>query len=138
MRFRILLLVAGTVTAGLGVFAVVGGPVGDVLRDALYTAVVYLLVLLAAPRARPVAVAGIALGVSWAVEFLQLTRIPPALRIVLGSTFNPPDLLWYAAGAAACLLIHRRFRRPGTGRGEAASIARRRLRPKPGADPSGG
>ncbi|MFJ9520100.1 DUF2809 domain-containing protein [Kitasatospora sp. NPDC101801] len=117
MRFRILLLIAGTVAAGLGVRAVVGGPVGDALRDALYTAMVYLLVLLAAPRTRPVAVAGLALGVSFAVEFLQLTRIPPALRIVLGSTFNPPDLLWYAAGAAVCLLIHRRLRQAGTGPG---------------------
>ncbi|GAA1153075.1 hypothetical protein F4556_001370 [Kitasatospora gansuensis] len=117
MRFRILLLIAGTVAAGLGLLAVVDGAVADVFRDALYTTVLYLLVLLAAPRARPTAAAGIALGLSFAVEFLQLTRIPPALRLVLGSTFNPPDLLWYAVGAAACLLIHRRLRRPGTGSG---------------------
>ncbi|MER5866035.1 DUF2809 domain-containing protein [Kitasatospora sp. NPDC002040] len=128
MRFRILLLIAGTVAAGLGTFAVVGGLAGDVLRDAFYTAVVYLLVLLAAPRARPVAVAGIALGVSWAVEFLQLTRIPPALPIVLGSTFNPPDLLWYAAGAAFCLLTHGQYGR--------ARKAVRRLRPNRRPDPS--
>ncbi|WP_369824404.1 DUF2809 domain-containing protein [Kitasatospora sp. Root187] len=117
MRFRILALVAATVVAGLGLPALTGGAVADALGDALYTTLLYLLVLLAVPRARPLAAAGLALGLSFAVEFLQLARIPPVLRIVLGSTFNAPDLLWYAVGAASCLLVHRRFRRPGTVRG---------------------
>ncbi|WP_457031544.1 DUF2809 domain-containing protein [Kitasatospora sp. P5_F3] len=128
MRFRILALIAATVAAGLGVLAVAAGPVADVLRDALYTTLLYLLVLLAVPRARPGAAAGLALGLSFAVEFLQLARIPPALRIVLGSTFNPPDLLWYAVGAGACLLTHRRIPRIRT--------AARRLRPNRPSDPS--
>lgn len=108
------MLVAVTVAAGLGAPALLGGAAADVLRDALYTALVYLLVLLAVPTARPAVAAGTALGFSWAVELFQLTGVPeanPALRLVLGSTFNAPDLLWYAVGAVACLLMHRQYRR---------------------------
>lgn len=54
-----------------------------------------------------------ALAFSWAVELLQLTGVSagPAgrsvlVRLVLGSTFNAPDLLWYAVGAAAAALAH--------------------------------
>ncbi|BFV56192.1 DUF2809 domain-containing protein [Kitasatospora sp. CMC57] len=117
MRSRILVLITVTVAAGLGSPAVAGGTVADALGDALYATLLYLLVLLAAPRTRPAAVAGTALGLSFAVEFLQLTRIPPVLRPVLGSTFNPPDLLCYTLGAAVCLLLHRAIEQRGTGTG---------------------
>jgi len=111
MRIRVLMLVITVIVAGLGVLALIGGEPADVFRDALYTTVWYLLVLLAAPRARPAGVVGVALGLSFAVEFFQLTGFPkahPWARILLGSTFNAPDLLWYTLGAAACLLIHHR------------------------------
>jgi hypothetical protein len=43
----------------------------------------------------------------WLVEFAQLSPYPAELsdrstlaRLVLGSTFNPPDLFWYVAGVA--------------------------------------
>nr|WSW67570.1 DUF2809 domain-containing protein [Streptomyces sp. NBC_00995] len=97
-----------TVAAGLGVRTVADGAVAKYAGDALYTVLVCALVALCAPRARPLAVAGAGLGISWAVELLQLTGVPAELserstaaRLVLGSTFNPPDLLWYAVGAAA-------------------------------------
>ncbi|MFE9856617.1 DUF2809 domain-containing protein [Streptomyces sp. NPDC005780] len=97
-----------TVAAGLGVRTVADGAVAKYAGDALYTVLVCALVALCAPRARPLAVAGAGLGVSWAVEFFQLTGVPAGLsehstaaRLVLGSTFNAPDLLWYAVGAAA-------------------------------------
>ncbi|MFE7399276.1 DUF2809 domain-containing protein [Streptomyces sp. NPDC057557] len=55
---------------------------------------------------RPVVKAGAALLLSWSVELLQLTGLPAELsrhsavaRLVLGSTFNAPDLFWYAVGA---------------------------------------
>ncbi|WP_377272342.1 DUF2809 domain-containing protein [Peterkaempfera sp. SMS 1(5)a] len=110
-----------TVAAGLGVRAVAGGEVAKYAGDALYTVLVYALVMLNAPRTRPTAAAAVALGISWAVEFLQISSVPAELsarsrvaRLVLGSTFNPPDLVWYAAGAALALLAHLTLRRGAT------------------------
>ncbi|WP_406093895.1 DUF2809 domain-containing protein [Streptomyces sp. NBC_01013] len=103
-----------TVAAGLGVRTVADGLVAKYAGDALYTVLVCALVALCAPRARPLVVAGAGLAVSWAVELLQLTGVPAELsgrstvaRLVLGSTFNAPDLLWYAVGAAAAWAAHR-------------------------------
>ncbi|MEU7940536.1 DUF2809 domain-containing protein [Microbispora bryophytorum] len=102
------------VVAGLSVRALLPGMVGKYAGDLLYTLLVYALVVVAAPRARPFAVAAVALGVSWLVEFAQLTGVPAALsahsttaRLVLGTTFNAPDLFWYAVGAAVGYAIHR-------------------------------
>lgn len=101
-----------TVVAGLGVRTVTDGAVAKYAGDALYTVLICALVALCAPRARPLAVAGAGLGISWAVELLQLTGVPAGLsersavaRLVLGSTFNAPDLFWYAAGAAAAWAV---------------------------------
>lgn len=94
--------------AGLGLRAVATGDVAKYGGDALYTLLVLALVVLAAPRTSPLRAAGAALALSWGVEFLQLTGLPADLarhsalaRLVLGSTFNAPDLLWYTVGAAA-------------------------------------
>ncbi|ROQ66956.1 uncharacterized protein DUF2809 [Streptomyces sp. 840.1] len=104
---------AATVAAGIGVRAVATGDLAKYAGDALYTVLICALVALCAPRARPVAVASTGLAVSWAVELLQLTGVPAELsrhsaaaRLVLGSTFNAPDLLWYAVGAAAAWGVH--------------------------------
>ncbi|MBW5253874.1 DUF2809 domain-containing protein [Streptomyces poriferorum] len=101
-----------TVAAGLGVRTVADGAVAKYAGDALYTVLVCALVVLCAPRVRPLAVAGAGLGISWAVELFQLTGVPAELserstaaRLVLGSTFNAPDLLWYAVGAAAAWAV---------------------------------
>ncbi|QIP83657.1 DUF2809 domain-containing protein [Streptomyces sp. Tu 2975] len=109
------------VVVGLGIRAMAPGSVAKYAGDALYTVLILALVVLVAPRSRPLAAAGAALAFSWAVEFLQLTGAPAELsgrsvvaRLVLGSTFNPPDLLWYAVGAVVGGLAHASFaRRPG-------------------------
>ncbi|MEL5957264.1 DUF2809 domain-containing protein [Streptomyces sp. CLV115] len=95
-----------TVLAGLGVRAFTDGDLAKYAGDALYTVLVCALVAVIAPGARPVVRAGAALAFSWAVELLQLTGVPADLsrhstvaRLVLGSTFNAPDLFWYAVGA---------------------------------------
>lgn len=100
------------VAAGLGLRAVAGGDVAKYGGDALYTVLVLTLVVAAAPRLTAPRAAAAALAVSWAVEFLQLSSVPAELsrrstaaRLVLGSTFNAPDLLWYAVGAAAGGLV---------------------------------
>lgn len=105
-----------TVAAGLGVRATAGGDVAKYAGDALYTTLIHLLVTLLAPRVRPSVAAGVALAVSWAVELAQLTGIPAELalrstaaRLVLGSTFNAPDLFWYAVGAGLAWAAHSRL-----------------------------
>ncbi|MET8628027.1 DUF2809 domain-containing protein [Kitasatospora sp. NPDC004669] len=103
-----------TVVAGLGVRAAVDGDVAKYAGDALYTVLVYTLVVLVAPTVRPVRAALVAAAVSWAVELFQATGLPDAwgrrsglVHLVLGSTFNPPDLAWYLVGAACAALLHR-------------------------------
>ncbi|MFD3652487.1 DUF2809 domain-containing protein [Streptomyces sp. NPDC058620] len=102
-----------TVAAGLGVRAVAGGDGTKYAGDALYTVLIYALVVLIAPRVGPLVAAGTALAFSWAVEFAQLTHVPAELsarstaaRLVLGSTFNAPDLFWYGVGAAGAGCVH--------------------------------
>ncbi|WP_369265281.1 DUF2809 domain-containing protein [Streptomyces sp. R35] len=110
-----------TVAVGLGARAGMEGDVAKYSGDALYTTLVYTLVVLAAPRAKPLTAAGVALGISWAVEFLQLSGVPAELsrrsvvaHLILGSTFHTPDLFWYAVGAALGWCIH------AAGRGQTA------------------
>ncbi|MEZ3180724.1 DUF2809 domain-containing protein [Streptomyces pimonensis] len=115
-RTRVAAAVAALVTvgAGLGLRAVAAGNVAKYGGDALYTLLIFALVVLVAPRVTPSKAAGVALAVSWGVEFLQLTGLPAELsrhstaaRLVLGSTFNAPDLFWYAVGAIAGWLVAR-------------------------------
>ncbi|GIG37657.1 ribosomal maturation YjgA family protein [Cellulomonas pakistanensis] len=99
-------VVLGLATARLG-----SGGTADALGDALYAALVLLLVALAAPRWPRAVRAGVAVALCWAVELLQLTGVPaaassawPPLRYLLGTTFVATDLLWYAVGVlvASC------------------------------------
>ncbi|WP_327693231.1 ribosomal maturation YjgA family protein [Streptomyces sp. NBC_00459] len=114
-RIRLAAAGAATVTvgAGLGLRAVATGGLAKYGGDALYTVLLLALVVLVAPRVTPLTAAASALAVSWGVEFLQLSEMTAELsrhsavsRLVLGSTFNPPDLFWYAVGATAGWLIH--------------------------------
>ncbi|MFF7988859.1 DUF2809 domain-containing protein [Kitasatospora xanthocidica] len=120
-----------TVVAGLGVRAVTDGNLAKYAGDACYTVLLYTLVLLVAPRVRPGRAAVSAAALSWAVELFQLTGLPDAwgrrstlARLVLGSTFNPPDLFWYLVGAGVAALLHRaprtfRSAAPGAAAGRA-------------------
>ncbi|MEV4019430.1 DUF2809 domain-containing protein [Nonomuraea angiospora] len=105
-RLPVLCAAVLTVAAGLGVRAFFDGPVSKYAGDALYTVLIYTLVVLILPRVRPWVAAALAAGASWVIEFAQLGEIPAVLRPLLGSTFNPPDLFWYAAGAAAAWAGH--------------------------------
>ncbi|WP_336208619.1 DUF2809 domain-containing protein [Nonomuraea sp. LPB2021202275-12-8] len=95
-----------TVAAGLGIRTLWDGPFAKYAGDALYTVLIYLLLVLVWPAIRPWAAALVSGGLSWAIEFAQLAEIPAVLRPLLGSTFNPPDLLWYAVGAAVVGAAH--------------------------------
>ncbi|MFI2317033.1 MULTISPECIES: DUF2809 domain-containing protein [Streptomyces] len=110
---------AVTVAAGLAVRAGADGAFAKYAGSALYTVLLCTLVAFCAPRARPAVVASTALGLSWAVEFAQLTGVPAqwsahstAARLVLGSTFNAPDLFWYAVGAACAWALLRAAGQP--------------------------
>ncbi|MER6172830.1 DUF2809 domain-containing protein [Streptosporangium sp. NPDC001681] len=120
LRTRLLAALAAalTIAAGLTVRAVTGGWFGKYAGDALYTVLVYALIVLVWPRITPVRAALGALAFSWAVELAQLTPVPAALsevsvvaRLVLGSTFGAADLVAYAAGAALVASAHTLLRR---------------------------
>jgi len=124
-RLPFLAAAAVTVALGLGVRSTLDGDVAKYGGDALYTLLIFWLVLVLAPRMRGIAAGAIACGFSWAVEFFQLTPVPgelsgnPLARLVLGSTFNAPDLFWYVVGAAVgvgVLRVLRPTRRPGQDR----------------------
>jgi uncharacterized membrane protein len=103
-----------TVAAGLSVRSVLAGDLAKYAGDALYALLIFWLVLVVAPRTRGWVAAVVACGASVAVELFQLTGIPAELgahsmlaRLVLGTTFNAPDLPFYAVGAAVGWALHR-------------------------------
>lgn len=107
---RLVLLLSAALVIGLGLAVHVGvpGEGGGFAGDALYAVLIFLLVAFIMPRAPSPTVAGTALAVCWAIEFLQLTGLPAALSravplasLVVGSTFQWLDLLAYAVGVGA-------------------------------------
>lgn len=102
-----------TVAAGLFVSGVLPDTVAtDVAGDALYVVVVWALVVVLAPRLPALAVAGIVLVWCVAVELFQLTGLPDAwgaaftpIMLVLGTVFDPRDLLIYAVAAVVLLVV---------------------------------
>ena len=100
-----------TMASGLAVTWLGEGPVADLSGDALYAALVYLVLASIAPRARRRVVLVSAIGLCTGLELFQLTGLPATLvdlwspaRFVLGTTFDEVDLLAYAAGAALARL----------------------------------
>ena len=103
----------GLVGAGL-VVSQIDHPVADPVGDALYAAFVSALLVVVAPRARPVTVAAITFAFCAAVELAQLTGVPaaivdavPVARYALGTTFVAVDLIAYAVGAALGWVVRR-------------------------------
>src|SRR5688572_32667002 len=74
--------------------------------DALWALVVFLCLGIVFPRSSTVRIALGAVCMAWGVEFLQLYHAPwidgirsrRVGRLVLGSTFNGPDLVAYVVG----------------------------------------
>ena len=107
-RIRLLAVVAALLclALGLGLQLLDRSSVIDLLGSVLYVMLVGLLVVLVRPSLPALVIAAIALGISTMVELLQLTPIPavivesfPPARLVLGSAFDPLDLVAYLAGA---------------------------------------
>lgn len=119
-----LLGVAGVLAClalGLGLQLLDRSPVIDLLGSMLYVMLVGLLVLLVRPSLPGLVIAGIVLGIATVVELLQLTPVsaavvvafPPA-RLVLGSSFDPLDLVAYLAGALLLIPLLRVISRTAT------------------------
>lgn len=80
---------------------------------ALWSMLVYVLVVFVRPRINVIRAAVITLFISWAVEFLQLTPVSgwlssqhPVLRLIFGEHFNFRDLLAYPVGVLAAAVTH--------------------------------
>ncbi len=107
------------VAAGLVVTRTGTGTTADLAGDALYAALVYLLLVAVAPRWSGRTVAIVAVAVCWVVELAQLTGLPADLvgwwapaRYVLGTTFGARDLAAYAVGVAVALAVDAAVHRP--------------------------
>ncbi len=104
-------LTVATVAAGLAVrFALRRGAASDVAGDGLYAILIYLIVVVLAPRARPAVAAVVAGLLCVGIELFQLTGLPvawaatfPPIALVLGTGFDARDIVVYlvaVAGAA--------------------------------------
>ena len=120
MQQRLPVMVALGVVIGLGLASrTYDGLFPNALEkypgDALWTVAVYLGWKLVFPAMVPWKLGLMALGQSLGVEFLQLYHAPwlDGIRrnrfghLLLGSTFNPMDLVAYSVGAAVVFLIDR-------------------------------
>lgn len=111
----------GTIALGLWVHRggiSLGAGTRDVLGDALWAAMMAWWVGAAEPGVTLLARSAVAFGICVAVELSQLIHTPAidALRetavghLVLGSGFDPRDLLAYAAGVSVAALLERLVR----------------------------
>jgi hypothetical protein len=117
-RRRYLVLALATIAAGSSLY--VGGSIlpadfRDVLGDALWAMMIVWWAGVAAPRAPLRTRALAALAVCVAVELSQLyhtaaldtVRATVPGQLVLGSDYDPRDLLAYAAGIAVAVVVAR-------------------------------
>lgn len=99
---------AATIVVGITThFLLPAGAETQIVGDGLYALLVYLLVVVVVPRAHPAVVAALGFGWCLAVELFQLTGLPAAwgaafapVMFVLGTVFDPRDLLVYAIATA--------------------------------------
>ena len=112
-RSRPIYALAVTLVIGMGLLwrsGILGLPnfIAKYGGDSLWALVVFLCFGFVSPRSSTVRISFIALCVAWSVEFLQLYHAPwiDGIRssrlggLVLGNTFNSPDLMAYVMGIA--------------------------------------
>jgi len=112
-RLSALFALAATIAAGLVTHLVLPSNVmTDIAGDALYVAAVYAAIVLVLPRVRPLVVGVVAGGWSIAVELFQATGVPAELAerfrplaLVLGTGFDPRDLVVYVAAVVAAVAL---------------------------------
>lgn len=79
--------------------------------DVAYAMMIAFMLWFVRPRAKPIAIGAIAIGICFAIETFQLTgipaRAPRLLRIALGDTFAWHDMACYVVGGVlAAVLVH--------------------------------
>ena len=122
-----LVLLVVTVALGLGSRIYRGAlpfVVAEYAGDTLWATAVFFVLRLVRPSAPRLALAAIALAISFCVEFSQLAHPPwldalrqqPGVALIVGYDFVPADLACYTAGVALAWAIDA-VRRPGDGRG---------------------
>ena len=120
-RIAYLALALATIVVGLVIHlgaAVLGTTTRDVLGDALWASMIVWLISAVVPRARLVARGAAAYAICVIVEVSQLYHAPTldALRatrlghLVLGSGFDLRDLVSYALGVSAAMVLSFRYR----------------------------
>ena len=114
-RLRLLsgVAAAGCLVLGLAAQALDRSPLVDVVGSALYVCCIGLLICVAWPRLSSIVIASLAFGFAVSVELIQLTGLPSAIatvfppaRLLLGSAFDPLDLIAYVGGALLLLVAH--------------------------------
>lgn len=112
-RVRTALLVGVVVAVGLASHTwLPESAAADIVGDALYAALVYLLVRFIAPRALPWVIGAVAAAWCAAVELLQLTGLPdrwgavfPPAALVFGTVFDARDLVIYVIVVIVCAAV---------------------------------
>ncbi|WP_309104862.1 DUF2809 domain-containing protein [Microbacterium sp.] len=101
------------IAAGLAVHRFVAGAIGDIVGDALYACLIYLLLAIVFPGLRATRLGALAVAVCVGVELLQLTGLPallaaalPPAALVLGTGFDARDLVVYALAILVAVLVH--------------------------------
>ena len=101
-----------TVPCGLGIRALFDGAAAKYAGVALWATLVFFLIVLVKPELSWRRAFVVCVGISFVVEFLQLTpgpmalyRVHPAFALVFGTTFNGPDLPAYVVGAGVGALV---------------------------------
>jgi hypothetical protein len=117
-RLRIAAWIPPLIAIGMAARFGLDGALANLLGVALWSVLVYVLILIAAPDARPSRAGPLCCAIGWAVELFQLTPIPLALarvsvlfRLALGTHFDAGDLPAYALGALAAAGLHALLRR---------------------------
>ncbi|MBP2413585.1 hypothetical protein JOF48_002384 [Arthrobacter stackebrandtii] len=105
-RMALAIAATGVAVLGLVIHFFIPGSFANLVSDALYTVLVYLVLALFLPHAKRAWLALAAFGISAAIELAQLTGVPeqlavsfPPSRLLFGTTFSALDLVAYAAGA---------------------------------------
>jgi hypothetical protein len=114
-RLRVLngVAAAGCLVLGLAAQVLDRSPLVDALGSALYVCCIGLLISVAWPRLSSIVIASLAFGFAVTVELIQLTGLPSGIatvffpaRLLLGSAFDPLDLIAYGGGAFLLIVGH--------------------------------
>jgi hypothetical protein len=112
VRLRSGLVAAVSLALGLGLQLVERTPVVDVLGSVVYVVFIACLLRAVWPRLGAAGSAATAFAFAAVIELVQLTPLPqlvvdvfPPSRLLLGSSFDPIDVLAYAGGAAIAFLV---------------------------------